>query len=599
MLRTLLLTSATLAFATMSGFTQDISDIEEEEALQTVVVTGSLRVTQGGAQDIGFFRGAAEDLMGLPAAETITSEGLLSDHDLQLAEPAPCAQTFCLSAEAMPISMVTRPEATSLIGLGFGTNLTEDSFKREPVTIVAVVDKSGSMGGYPLELAKQAMLLTLDNLKSGDRMAVVQYGSTTDLVIGVSDVAADRQKIRKAIEGIYSSGSTAMEAGLELGFETALKAQDGFDGKTRLMLYTDERPNVGNTDKDSFIGMAVAGSERGIGLTTIGVANHFGAELANQVSAARGGNLFYLQDTADAEQLFSEQFDFLMTEVAHDLSVSFTPQSGQTIEAIYGVPGEMIETDETGLRFTIPTVFLSNKAGGVFVALSGETKEPAIDISMSYKGVIGPDGGDNLSVTTLNKRPSIGLRRAALLVDEYEVLKQAATAYENEEGDETQKALADVQAVRKKLKTASRLGLRDEIKLLNSIEANLQIALGMDFNKDAIPPQARLHGEWRVKSVEDQSDSLIKVAQNMFDRGDTFDFDLEDTSWQSVEVDRNRPRGKYEDYDEEDIQLNEDQILFLDSERVFEYDFEKDDLIMRMMGSELVIVLERTDDANS
>ena len=72
MLRTLLLTSAALVFATMGGFAQDVSDVEEDEALQTIVVTGSLRVTQGGAQDINFFRGAAEDLLGLPDPDTIT-----------------------------------------------------------------------------------------------------------------------------------------------------------------------------------------------------------------------------------------------------------------------------------------------------------------------------------------------------------------------------------------------------------------------------------------------------------------------------------------------------------------------------------------------
>lgn len=599
MFRSLLLTSAALAMTTLGAYAQDAAMPEEEEQYNTVVVTGSLRVTQGGAQDISFFRGASAGLMGIPEAETITSEGLLSSHDLSLAEAAPCAQTFCLSAEAMRVDMVTRPEVTSLVGLGFGTNLTEESFEREPVTVVAVVDKSGSMSGHPLELAKDAMLLALDNLRDGDRMGVVQYGSTTDLVIDVSEVKTDRKQIEAAIAGIFSSGSTAMEAGLQLGYETAFKAKNRFDGQTRLILFTDEQPNVGNTDKDSFIGMAVAGSERGVGLTTIGVASHFGAELANQVSAARGGNLFYLQDMADAENLFAEQFDFLMTEIAHDMSVTFTPQNGQRIEAIYGVPAEMIKTDETSASFTIPTVFLSNKAGGVFLALSGDTKDPAIDISMSYKGVIGPDGGDDLAVTGINQRASKGLRRAALLVDEYEVLRQAANAYQTNEGAALEAALNDVQAVRKSIKRTSGLGLRDEVKLLNTIEANLQIALGQDFNKDAIPPQARLDGVWIVKRVEEQSDSLIKVAQNMLDRGDEFAFDLEDMGWQSVDINRERPRGRYEEYDYEDVLLNDEQILFLDSGRTFEFDFEDEKLIMRLEGSELVIVLERLIDYDS
>lgn len=574
-------------------------EADEEEVLQqTIVVTGSMRVTQGGAQDINYFRGATAGLVGIPEAGTITAEGLLSGYDLLLAEPAPCAQTFCLSAEAMPVSMVSRPDVTSLVGLGFGTNLTEDSFQRAPVTIVAVVDKSGSMGGEPIDLAKEAMLLTLDNLRPGDRMGVVQYGSTTDLVIEVSDVEKDRKKIRQAIQGINSGGSTAMEAGLKLAFETAFDTQDGFDGNTRVMLYTDERPNVGNTDKDSFIGMAVAASERGVGLTTIGVADHFGAELANQVSAARGGNLFYLQSSDDAEKLFAEQFDFLMTEVAQDLSVTFTPQTGQTIEAIYGVPGEMIEIDETGSRFTIPTVFLSNKAGGVFLALSGETTEPNIDISLTYKGIIGPDGSDQLSVTSVAPRPSKGLQSAALLADEFEVLTEAALAYQADDIVAMTAALSNVQAVKTNMKRASRLGLKDEVELLASIEANLQIALGMDYDKKALPPTARLHGPWVVKSAVDQSDSLIKMNETMFDRGDILDFDLEDSTWQEVDIDRRNPRGKYEEYDYEEIRVNEDQILFEDSERLFTYEFDDDEMAMRLHGTEFVVLLKRPDESS-
>ena len=590
--------ASALALSFPLGFAQEID--EEEPILEAIVVTGSMRVTQGGAQDINYFRGAVSGLNGIasgrngiPEAGTITAEGLLSGHDLLLAEPSPCTQTFCLSAEAMAVNMITRTDVTSLVGLGFGTNLTEDSFQRAPVTIVAVVDKSGSMGGEPLDLAKEAMLLTLDSLREGDRMGVVQYGSTTDVVIDVSDVGKDRKAIRKAIEGIYSSGSTAMEAGLRLAYDTAFEAQESFDGTTRVMLYTDERPNVGNTDKDSFIGMAVDASNRGVGLTTIGVADHFGAELANKVSAARGGNLFYLESSADAEKLFSEQFDFLMTEVAQDLRVTFTPKNDQTIKAIYGVPGEMIEIDEAGSRFTIPTVFLSNKAGGVFVAMSGDGAEPAIDISLNYKGVVGPDGSDQLAVTSYVRKPSKGLQTAALLVDEFEALNIAANAYEHG-GDETlEAALSSVQAVKAKLAGAPRLGLRDEVKLLASVEANLQIELGMDFDEDALSPLARLDGPWVVKRAVDQSDSLIKENQSMFDRGDILRFDLEDSSWHEVDIERRNPRGKYVDYDYEDIRVNEDQILFEDSERLFTYEFEDDEMAMRLHGSEYVILLER------
>src|ERR1700712_1099818 len=92
--------------------------------------------------------------------------------------------------------------------------------------------------------------------------------------------AADKQKVHAQIDQIGIGGSTNMEAGLKVGYQVAAGTAGGFHGTTRLMLFTDERPNVGATDKESFMGMARAGSKRGFGLTTVGVGTQFGAEVA-------------------------------------------------------------------------------------------------------------------------------------------------------------------------------------------------------------------------------------------------------------------------------------------------------------------------------
>ncbi len=57
-----------------------------------------------------------------------------------------------------------------------------------------------------------------------------------------------RSRSGEAIDAIEINGSTYMEAGLKLGYETAFAEQAQGRGKTRLMLFTDENPNVGNTN---------------------------------------------------------------------------------------------------------------------------------------------------------------------------------------------------------------------------------------------------------------------------------------------------------------------------------------------------------------
>ncbi len=82
------------------------------------------------------------------------------------------------------------------------------------------------------------------------------------------------------------------------------------------MLFTDERPNTGATDAESFMGMAENASHGGIGLTTIGVGVQFGAELATKISSVRGGNLYFIRDAADIKTLFTGQLDYMVSELA-------------------------------------------------------------------------------------------------------------------------------------------------------------------------------------------------------------------------------------------------------------------------------------------
>ena len=137
------------------------------------------------------------------------------------------------------------------------------------------------------------------------------------------------------------------------------------------MLFTDERPNVGNTHEQGFMTMARAASHDGIGLTTIGVGVQFDAELATTIGSVRGGNLFFMRDEDDVKQVFRDEFDYMVSELAHDLAISITPQPGYTVAGVYGVPDTLMGwQNERTVKITLPTVFLSSKGGALFVALA-------------------------------------------------------------------------------------------------------------------------------------------------------------------------------------------------------------------------------------
>jgi len=124
----------------------------------------------------------------------------------------------------------------------------------------------------------------VDQLRDGDRFGIVHYGSQPMVHLEVTNVKGNREALHRAIDAIQIEGSTAMEAGLAKGYEVAEAELARSRGKTRMMLFTDENPNVGNTHATGFMAQARAGSHKGIGLTTIGVGVHFDAALATTLA---------------------------------------------------------------------------------------------------------------------------------------------------------------------------------------------------------------------------------------------------------------------------------------------------------------------------
>ncbi len=343
---------------------------EQDLQLEEIVVTG-MRVTAGGAQDVNYSR--SEVLARrVPHPNTFTSEGLFSQHDLTIAGVAPCRQLFCLTARAMPFSPITKPQDTHLVGVGFATNIEAHQWQRQPVNLVAVVDKSGSMNGQPLALVRHGLQSLVGEMRAGDQLSIVLYGDRSHVYVAPTLISSSsKAQLVAQIQRIVSRGSTNMEEGLAVGYELAMQTAPKFSGTTRLVLFTDERPNVGATNAASFIGMAKTASLQGVGLTTIGVGVQFDAELATKVASTRGGNLFFVSDSEQAGRLFGDELDMMVSELAHDLKLTLMPHPGYRVSGVYGVPKSLITRGEgEAVSFNIPSVFLSKRGGGVFVTLA-------------------------------------------------------------------------------------------------------------------------------------------------------------------------------------------------------------------------------------
>lgn len=439
-----------------------------------MAMPAEMGATPGGAQDISFARDriAAGEV---PHPETFTPEGLFSEYDLPL-PAAPCRQTLCVTGLSTAADLIVQPEVRMVAQLGFASGLDPKTWRRAPLNLVTVIDKSGSMSGQPLDTVKASLHRLVEQLGPADRLSIVLYGDRAHVHLAPSPLE-DKAALHRSIDAIQSAGSTAMEHGLKVGYQLARETAARFEGTTRVMLFTDERPNVGATHAEGFMGMARVASADGIGLTTIGVGTHFGAQLATAISSVRGGNLFFFPDAGKMEQVFAEEFDTMVTELAYDLELTVYPTKGWQIAGLYGLPGDLVKhTDDGGLRLTVETIFLSRKKGAIFVAF-----EPAGDLPpahgapgtarLRYLERGGAQRTDGVRFDLVDGDLPIGLARGIMLVDEATALKKATGLHLQQNDQEA--AYRIVRALRQRFEVAAVPGLESELKLIADLDRTL------------------------------------------------------------------------------------------------------------------------------
>jgi Ca-activated chloride channel homolog len=580
-----------------SSFAQDVvGEQEEEDSYDAIIVTSSLR--QGGAQDARRFRKASEN--GMPRPEMLTVEGLMGEHDLTLPSTKKCEQMFCLVTEAMPAALPGRPDDKIFVGLAFATNIDEALYKRPPLNLVAVVDKSGSMSGEPLELVRQSLRQIVSQMQDDDQLSIVLYGDESHVWMKPKKIGDSRREILAKISGIESAGSTNMEEGLKVGYETAFASQNSFNGSTRVMLFTDENANVGDTSAEGFMGMAIAASKRDVGLTTIGVGIIFDDSLATEISSVRGGNLFFIEDEQAVQEVFAKNFELMGGEVAHDLKLTISPVTGWAATGVFGVPNGLMTNGQDGaITVTIPTVFLSNNGGGIYVTLGKSSElqdlpvatidasKPLMDVSLSYtEAKSGKFGADRLAVASPSGTASAPLRLSQTLVDQFLSMRSATTAYHID--NDPKRAFSILSDLENRLKNSSLAELNPELKLVNDMRGEAAFYSGYSGELPKNIRHRAISGSWKVVQTSGFTDVFT---------GNTMTFDADDDESYVTTKRANPPRG-IEEKDSEEFAVNEKNIFFKESDIVFFWKLAGDRLILKdsAADSRAQITLERVKD---
>ncbi|MCU0483065.1 MAG: VWA domain-containing protein [Chloroflexi bacterium] len=179
--------------------------------------------------------------------------------------------------------------------------------ERLPLTVALVLDRSGSMSGPKIALAKQAVDRALSALDDSDRVAIVVYDDQVDVVAPLAPARREAKSLaRERLAAIDARGTTNLAGGWLAGCEQVALGQAG-ERVARTLLLTDGLANVGITDPAELERHAGELRRRGVATSTFGVGADFDEALLQAMAGAGGGHFYYIERPAQIPDLIASE----------------------------------------------------------------------------------------------------------------------------------------------------------------------------------------------------------------------------------------------------------------------------------------------------
>lgn len=280
----------------------------------------------------------------LPPEESVRVEEYVNYFDQGYAFP-PAHQTFGIYIDGGP-SPFTQTERYDMIRVGIQGYDVPDG-ERKDAALTFVIDVSGSMDmDNRLGLVKQSLEMLVEQLHRDDTVSIVVYGSEARVVLEPTR-GSDSGRILNAIYSLQPEGATNAEAGIRLGYRTAMEAYMP-DGINRVILCSDGVANVGETGPEAILQEIDHYVAEGITLTTIGFGmNNYNDTLMEQLADNGDGFYAYVDDRDEARKLFIDEITGTLQTIAMDakVQVEFNPDVVKNYRLV-GYENRAVDDDE-------------------------------------------------------------------------------------------------------------------------------------------------------------------------------------------------------------------------------------------------------------
>lgn len=176
---------------------------------------------------------------------------------------------------------------------------TEKSRNQPSVALVLVIDRSGSMGGQKIEMAKEAAKASSMMLSSSDQIGVIAHDSQAIPIIPLTR-ASNRLRIQNAISTITSGGGTDIYPALQMAYEWLRTS--GARIKHVIVLSDGQSPN-----RERIWALAEEMRQSRITLSAVGIGYGADRTLLQTMARNGGGRLYLTNDPNNIPRIFSKE----------------------------------------------------------------------------------------------------------------------------------------------------------------------------------------------------------------------------------------------------------------------------------------------------
>jgi Ca-activated chloride channel family protein len=199
----------------------------------------------------------------------------------------------------------------------------EKEKEKPSLAMVLAIDKSGSMSGNKIQMARSAARSAVELLGQRDQVSVLAFDGKT-FVISEMQRASNRSGIDRQIARIDAGGGTAMYPSMAMAYEV-LQATSA--KLKHMILLTD-----GESSPGDFMGIAQTMAANRITVSTVAVGEGSHTQLLEEIARVGKGRYYLAADAAQVPQIFARE-----TVTASKSAIDEQPFLPQVIRATHAL----------------------------------------------------------------------------------------------------------------------------------------------------------------------------------------------------------------------------------------------------------------------